>query len=57
MIKREMASMKKSGDEEDDGIDMDTFKRICPVLLYNAELNGCEFPESGSLNLQEWESM
>ena len=57
-----MASMRRKNaknddDEEDDGINMDTFQRICPVLLYNAELNGCEFPESGSLNLQEWESM
>lgn len=36
-------------------IDRETFLQICPVLLFNGELNGCEFVED-STNLQVWES-
>ena len=36
-------------------IDRETFLQICPVLLFNGELNGCEFVED-SANLQVWES-
>ena len=46
---------RNNEDEEDGGLDMDTFLKICPVLLYNSELNGCEFPEDGQ-KIQEWQS-
>ena len=36
-------------------IDRDTFLQICPVLLFNGELNGCEFIEDSSY-LEDWES-
>lgn len=57
MIKEEQeeAAAREGDGENHGGIDLSTFQRICPVLLYNSELNGCEFPEE-TAKLEEWQS-